>query len=220
MTEINAVCWSPLEEPLRLGSCGRVADEWYDFRVVSPDTDDEVPCGAIGEFVVRPKLPFTIMQGYHGMPEKTVETWRNLWFHTGDSGYVDKDGYVYFVDRLGDRIRRRAENISSYEIEAAAAAHPDVLECAAIGVPSGFQGDDDIKLYVVQRPGIAESGEALIRFLASRLPHYMVPRYVEFLDALPRTPTNKVQKAKLRALETGDRNFDRKAAGLSLSDLV
>src|SRR5690606_35772473 len=93
--------------------------------------------------------PWMIMQGYRGMPEETLRAWRNFWFHSGDSGYVDADGYVYFTDRLGDRIRRRAENISSSEIEAAAQACPGIRECAAVAVPSGFAEDDDIKLCVV-----------------------------------------------------------------------
>ncbi|MCW5691642.1 MAG: AMP-binding protein [Pseudolabrys sp.] len=220
MTEINAVTWCALDEPLRPGSCGRVESEWYDFRVVDPDTDEELPTGLVGEFVVRPKLPWIIMQGYHGMPEKTVQAWRNLWFHTGDSGYVDEDGYVYFVDRLGDRIRRRAENISSYDIETAAMTHAGIAECAAIGVPSEFDADDDIMLCVVRKPGVSLEAPDLMAHLMPRLPHYMMPRYVALLDALPRTPTNKVQKAKLRGLPRDASIWDRKAAGLSLRDLA
>lgn len=220
MTEINAVCWSALDESLRPGSCGKVDADWYEFRVVDPDTDEELPTGEIGEFVVRPKMPWTIMQGYHGMPDKTVQTWRNFWFHTGDSGYVDPDGYVYFVDRLGDRIRRRAENISSYDIETAAMSHPAVLECAAVAVPSEYDGDDDVMLCVARKPGAELDAYALLTHLAPLLPHFMVPRYVAFLDALPRTPTNKLQKAKLRALPEGTAIWDRKAANVSLRDLA
>lgn len=220
MTEINAVCWAPADEPLRPGSCGKVDADWYEFQVVDPETDEPVGTNAIGEFVVRPKAPWIIMQGYHGMPDKTVETWRNFWFHTGDAGYIDRDGYVYFVDRLGDRIRRRAENISSYEIEAAAAAHPAVSESAAIGVPSEFAADDDIKLCVVLRKGAAVAPEDLLKHLACLLPHYMVPRYFAFLDALPRTPTNKIQKAKLRAMSLDRDTWDRKAANVSLRSVV
>lgn len=220
MTEINAVCWAPADEPLRPGSCGKIDAEWYEFQVVDPETDEPVGTDAIGEFVIRPKAPWIIMQGYHGMPDKTVETWRNFWFHTGDAGYIDRDGYVYFVDRLGDRIRRRAENISSYEIEAAAAAHPAVSESAAIGVPSEFAADDDIKLCVVLRKDAAIAPEDLLKHLAGLLPHYMVPRYITFLDALPRTPTNKIQKAKLRAMPLDPETWDRKAANVSLRNVV
>jgi carnitine-CoA ligase len=220
MTEINAVCWAPANEPLRPGSCGKVDTDWYEFQVVDPDTDEALPTGEIGEFVVRPKAPWTIMQGYHGMPEKTVETWRNFWFHTGDAGYIDRDGYVYFVDRLGDRIRRRAENISSYDIETAAASHPAISESAAVGVPSEFAADDDIKLCVVLHRGAELTPEALLKHLAVLLPHYMVPRYITFLDAIPRTPTNKVQKTKLRAMPVDTGTWDRKSANVSLRDLV
>lgn len=220
MTEINAVCWAPADEPLRPGSCGKVDADWYEFQVVDPETDEPVGINAIGEFVIRPKAPWTIMQGYHGMPDKTVETWRNFWFHTGDAGYIDHDGYVYFVDRLGDRIRRRAENISSYDIEKAAGAHPAVSESAAIGVPSEFAADDDIKLCVVLRKGITVAPEDLLKHLAGLLPHYMVPRYIAILDTLPRTPTNKIQKAKLRAMPLDRGTWDRKAANVSLRSVV
>jgi crotonobetaine/carnitine-CoA ligase len=220
MTEINAVCWSSLDEPLRPGSCGKVDADWYEFRVVDPDTDEELPVGQIGEFAVRPKVPWIIMQGYHGMPDKTVQAWRNLWFHTGDSGYADRDGYVYFVDRLGDRIRRRAENISSYDIEVAALSHPAVAECAAVGVPSEFDADDDIMLCVVRARDAVLEAHDLLTHLAPLLPYYMVPRYITFIDALPRTPTNKVQKAKLRKMPRGADIWDRKAANISLRDLA
>lgn len=219
MTEINAVTWCSLDEPLRPGSCGRPDRAWYDFQVVNPDSDEEVPVGTLGEFVVRPKAPWTIMQGYHGMPDKTVQAWRNLWFHSGDTGYVDADGYAYFVDRLGDRIRRRAENISSYDIETAAISHDAVAECAAIGVPSEFEADDDIMLCVVCKNGATLEAPELLAYLMPRLPHYMMPRYIAKLDALPRTPTNKVQKAKLRVLPRDKSIWDRKEAGVSLRSL-
>jgi crotonobetaine/carnitine-CoA ligase len=220
MTEINNPCWCPMNQPLRTGTCGRLNEQWAEVRVVDPDTDIELPAGAIGEFVVRPKMPWTMMQGYIGMPERTAEAWRNLWFHTGDAGYVDSEGWYHFVDRLGDRIRRRAENISSYEIESAAASQEYVLECAAVGVPSGYESDDDIKLFVVPRPGCTVSPRELLEHLVRQLPHYMVPRYIEKISALPRTPTNKVMKAQLRSGATTGECWDRKAEGLSLLDLA
>jgi crotonobetaine/carnitine-CoA ligase len=170
MTEINVVTWQPYDEPIRLGSCGKVSADEVAFRVIDPETDEPLPPGAMGEFAVRPHAPWTLMQGYKGMPEKTIEAWRNFWFHTGDLGYMDADGYVYFVDRVKDRIRRRAENISSYDIEAATGEHPAVLECAAIGVPSGFEADDDIKLCVVLRPDMPLEPEELLEHLVPRLP--------------------------------------------------
>lgn len=220
MTEINIGTWRPYDEPLRPGSCGRISDYWVELRIVDPITDLEMPVGQVGELVVRPRQPFAFMRGYIGMPQKTVDAWRNLWFHTGDMGYLDTEGYCYFVDRQGDRIRRRAENISSYEIESAAATHPAVAETAAVGVPSEFESDDDIKLCLVAKPGMQFDPEEIIRHLASLLPHYMVPRYVETLPALPRTPTNKVKKAELRADGVSRQTWDRKAAGVVLKDVV
>jgi crotonobetaine/carnitine-CoA ligase len=220
MTEINIGTWRPYDDPLRPGSCGRISDEWVELRVVDPETDEELPAGQAGELVVRPKKPFVFMAGYIGMPEKTLQAWRNLWFHTGDIGYFDNDGYGYFVDRLGDRIRRRAENISSYDIEAAAAAHPAVAEAAAVGVASEFEADDEIKICLVAKPGMTIAPEDMLRYLAGVLPHYMVPRYIEFMPALPRTPTNKIKKAELRGRGATPDTWDRKQAGLALKDVV
>lgn len=220
MTEVGIPVWSNVDEALREGSCGKVDEAHFDFRVVDPVTDACLPNGAIGEFVIRPRHPWTLMQGYMGMPEKTLEAWRNLWFHTGDAGYIDGEGYVYFVDRLSDRIRRRAENISSYDIEVAALKHPQIEEAAAVGVPSPYAGDDDIKLCVVCKKGAATDPQALIAHLASILPHYMVPRYLEFLPELPRSATNKVSRAALKKPRYGLVVWDRKAHGVSLRELV
>ncbi|MEP7119118.1 MAG: AMP-binding protein [Acidobacteriota bacterium] len=218
MTEVNNPCWCPLDGPLRTGTCGKLNRRWADVRVVDPETDVELLADQVGEFVVRPEQPWTMMQGYIGMPEKTLQAWRNLWFHTGDAGYVDPEGWFHFVDRLGDRIRRRAENISSYEIESAAAQHPAVRECAAIGVPSGFESDDDIKLLVALRPGRRWEPQDLLEHLVRLLPHYMVPRYLQPIEALPRTPTNKVMKSQLYAV--AGECWDRKAAGVALLDVA
>lgn len=220
MTEINIPCWHPSDVPLRPGAAGKIREEWYDFKVVDPDTDEELPVGHTGEFVIRPKLPGIISPGYFKNPKATLRAWRNLWFHTGDSGYIDAEGWVYFVDRLGDRIRRRAENISSYDIETAANAHPAVLESAAIGVPSGFISDDDIKLYFVIRPGHQLAPPDLLGFLARQLPHHMVPRYIERVEEMPRTPTQKIRKADLRDAGITPGTWDRKASGVDLRALV
>jgi len=219
MTEVNIPCWHPYDEPLRAGSCGKVLHDWYELKVVNPHSDEEMSPGEVGELVVRPKFPWTLSPGYYGNPQATVAAWRNLWFHSGDSGYIDEDGWVYCVGRLGDRIRRRAENISSYDIEAAAKGHPAVLECAAVGVPSEFASDDDVKLCLVLRAGADLQPEVMVAFLAQKLPHHMVPRYVEFLTALPRTPTQKVMKSRLRA-SGYEGVWDRRAAGIALRDLA
>ncbi|MCG6205993.1 AMP-binding protein [Rhodopseudomonas sp. HC1] len=220
MTEINIPCWHPHDEPLRPGAAGKIRHDWYEFQVVDSDTDLPLPTGEVGEFVVRPKLPWIVTPGYFRNPEATAKAYRNFWFHTGDSGYVDADGWVYFVDRLGDRIRRRAENISSYDIEVAANGHPAVLESAAVGVPSGYSSDDDIKLSVVPRPGQAVDPAELLSYLAAELPHHMVPRYIECLDALPRTPTQKVRKAGLRESGVTASTWDRKQNNVALRSLI
>jgi crotonobetaine/carnitine-CoA ligase len=220
MTELTIPIWMSYDEPLRPGCMGRIRDEHFELRIVDPDTDAELAPGEVGELAIRPRRPWTMMSGYLHMPEVTVETWRNLWFHTGDLGHRDEEGYVYFFDRAKERIRRRAENISSYEIEAAARLHPAVADCAAVGVPSEFDGDDDILLYVIPAQGTELRPAELVEHFASRLPHFMVPRYVRTLDALPRTPTGKVQKAQLRTAGVEDGTWDRKAAGISLRALA
>ncbi len=219
MTEIGIAAIRPIDEPLRPGSCGTVDQERYELRIADPDTDTALAPGEVGEIQIRPKQEWTLMQGYAGMPEATVRAWRNLWFHSGDAAFLDADGYLHFVDRIGDRIRRRAENISSYDIEAAALAHPEVAEAAAVGVPSEFEADDDIKLCIVGASDREVDLAGLLAYLATRLPHYMVPRYVEQLDALPRTPTNKIRKQVLRAGGVVNA-WDRKAHGIDLRGLA
>lgn len=219
MTEVTVPVWQPMEEELRIGCCGRAREEHFEVRIVDPETDEERAAGEPGELVLRPRRPHTIMAGYLRMPERTLETWRNLWFHTGDHGYLDAEGYLYFVDRAKERIRRRAENISSYDIEAAALELDGVRECAAVGVDSEFEGDDDILLYVV--PEGAEPAPAdLVTALAAALPHFMVPRYLAFVPELARTPTGKPQKASLRDAGLPADAWDRRAAGVSLRDLA
>lgn len=220
MTEIGIVTWPDMERPGAFGSCGRVDPGLFELRVVDPETDEELPAGEAGEMVVRARWPWLLFQGYLGMAEATVEAWRNGWFHTGDTGRIDAGGDVHFVDRVKDKIRRRAENVASYDIESAAAAHPAVAEAAAVGVPSGFEDDDDIKLAVVARQGATLDPADLIAFLARELPHHMVPRYVETLPALPRSPTNKIRKAQLRASGAGEGVWDRKTAGVSLREII
>lgn len=218
MTEIGCPCWTPYEGERAHGSCGTVMHDWYDVKIVSPDTDRELPHGEVGEIVVRPRHPWTMMSQYMGMPGETLEAWRNLWFHTGDAARRDEAGNFYIVDRIKDRIRRRAENISSYDIEAAAMTFPGLREVAAVGVPSGMQHDDDIKLCVVPENGIEPI--QLLRHLAANLPHFMVPRYIEVIAELPRTPTNKVRKRMLRDSGINENTWDRQKAEVSLRDLV
>ena len=193
------------------GSAGR-ARPGCELRVVDAN-DCEVPAGAVGEIVVRADTPWAINHGYYREPEATARAWRNGWFHTGDAGRVDEDGNLYFVDRLKDTIRRRGENISSLEVETEVAAHPAVREAAVVPVPSEL-GEDEVMAVVSLRPGQAMEPAALLAFLEPRLARFMIPRYVRIVDALPKTPTEKVEKHRLRADGITADSWDREAAGV------
>ena len=221
MTEIGILTRTPPMADNPYGSCGRPHSHLYEVRVADPETDETVADGELGELQVRPLHPWTVMTGYLGMDDRTVEAWRNLWFHSGDLVKRDSDGFLYYVTRASERIRRRAENISAYEIEMAASQFDGVSECAAVGVDSEFAAsfDDDVMLAVVLADDIGELDmNQLISFLVRRLPHYMVPRYVKVLDALPRTPTAKIQKGLIR--QGGSVGaWDRVAAGVSVREI-
>jgi crotonobetaine/carnitine-CoA ligase len=174
----------------------------------------EVPIGENGEIVVREKIPFSMFLGYYKQPDKTKEAWEGGWFHTGDRGYQDENGYFYFIDRIKECIRRRGENISAFEIEKVVNSHPKVLESAAVPVPSEL-GEDEVMLYLILRPHKELSPEELIAYCEERMAYFMVPRYVEFVKELPKTPTEKIQKFELR--KRGTRNaWDREKAGYKL----
>ncbi|KUP97837.1 ATP-dependent acyl-CoA ligase [Thermobifida cellulosilytica] len=197
LTETSAPILSPYGEDRPAGAAGLAADDWFDVRLVDPETDEEVPVGEVGELVVRPKVPWITSMGYYGMPEKTAEAWRNLWFHTGDALRRDADGWYYFVDRYKDALRRRGENISSYEVEQAILGYDAVVECAVIAVPADVDaGEDEVMACVVVREPV--SPEELWKWCDSRLPAFAVPRYLRFVPELPKTPSEKVQKAVLR----------------------
>jgi crotonobetaine/carnitine-CoA ligase len=195
LTEAGVAMYMRADEPPRPGSCGRVSDEW---QVAIVDDDDlELPTGEIGEIVLRPKLPWLVTPGYLNKPDATAAAWRNLWFHTGDLGLVDSDGYYYFRDRKKDSIRRRGENVSSWELEQVVRELPSVDEVAATPFPSPL-GEDEIRVFVSLLPGCSLTGAELIAHCERRLPGFMVPRYVEILDVLPKTPTGRIQKFELR----------------------
>lgn len=194
-TEVGIATGSPYGQ-WRLGSCGQAHAERFDVAVVD-EQDRILGPGEAGELVVRPKQPFVITTGYYNRPEVTARCFRNLWFHTSDRVWHDDDGYFYFVDRMTDAIRRRGENISAFDIECQVNTHPAVLECAAFGVPSELE-EEEVKLAVVLRPGASLDAEEVTAYCAQHLPGFMVPRYVEFLDGLPRTATDKVAKYQLK----------------------
>ncbi|MEM6986533.1 MAG: AMP-binding protein, partial [Pseudomonadota bacterium] len=180
-------------------TCGRVATDRYEVRIVDED-DIEVAPGVPGEALVRAKEPWIISNGYWNHAEWTVSAWRNQWFHTGDMLMCDDMGNYYFVDRTKDAIRRRGENISSMEVENEINAHPGVLECAVIPVASE-QTEQEVMAVVVAKDGHPVDAEELTRFLEPRMAYFMVPRFILFVEALPKTPTGKIQRFKLRDSE-------------------
>jgi crotonobetaine/carnitine-CoA ligase len=210
LTETSAPILSPYGENRPAGAAGLQAADWFDVRLVDPETDREVPTGDIGELVVRPKHPWTCSLGYFGMPEKTAEAWRNLWFHTGDALRKDEDGWFYFVDRYKDALRRRGENISSYEVEQGLLGHEAVLECAVIGVAADSEaGEDEVMAYVVTNR--QTDPQELWAWCEGRVPGFAIPRFIRMVSEMPKTPSERVQKAQLRALGITPDTHDRLA---------
>jgi len=208
MTEFGLPLMNNLRDR-KAGSCGRprrcavrLVDD--NEMVVGPDT--------VGELLVRPDGDYCMLLEYYNMPEKTVEAWRNLWFHSGDYFTYDQEGYYYFVDRKKDALRRRGENISSYEVEKSINAHPAVLESAAVAVKSPM-GEDEVMVCLVLRPGFSLAPEELMAHCEKRMAYFMVPRYLRFVEALPKTPTERVQKHVLRADGVTADTWDREVAG-------
>jgi crotonobetaine/carnitine-CoA ligase len=216
MTEIGFPITSGWDAP-NSATCGKVraGPPHYEIKIVD-EHDHEVPPGTVGELVVRAYDPWVMNLGYWRLPEKTADAWRNGWFHTGDAFMEDDEGWLYFVDRMKDALRRRGENISSFEVEAGILQHPAVAEVAVIGVPSEV-GEDEVKAVVVRHPDQALSEVELIEFLVPRMPRFMIPRYIEFVDALPKTDaTFRVRKVELREQLVSERTWDREAAGIQL----
>ncbi len=199
--------------PEKVGTCGRLR-KGAEVRIVD-EHDQRLPDGTVGELIVRDEEPWALNSGYHKNAEATVNAWRNGWFHSGDAVMCDADGDYFYIDRVKDSIRRRGENISSYEVETEVSAHPDVAETAAIAVPSEH-GEDEVMVVVIPVEGRSLDAAELVTFLVPRMAHFMVPRYVRIVDELPRTPTMKVQKAKLREQGITSDTFDREAVGIKV----
>lgn len=209
-------------------TCGKLSP-LYEARIVD-DNDYEVPEGEVGQLIIRSHRPWLMMTEYLGRPEATAKAWRNGWFHTGDALRRDADGYYYFVDRVADYLRTRGNNVSSMEVEAEVRGHPDIEDCAAVGVPSSIAAadkdsmnqqkkvslDDDIKIVATLVEGSTLTPEALLRYLIPRMPRFMVPRYIEFVSEMPRTPTGKIQKKVLRSDPFNAGTWDREAAGIEV----
>jgi carnitine-CoA ligase len=203
MTEICPIATITDAEVTDHRTCGRVRDG-FDWRLVD-EYDREVAVGEPGELILRPDRPWVFSRGYWRDPRKTVEAWRNLWFHTGDMFTVDPQGYLTFLDRKKDVVRRGGENISSAELERVVNALPEVEECAVVGVPSEHT-EEEIKLVIVPSGEVELSLRAVHEQLRQQLPPFMVPRYLQVSGELPKTPTMKVRKALLR--EAGPRGVD------------
>lgn len=210
-TETNFVIGCRVNEA-KPGTMGRVRPG-FAARVVDPE-DDEVAPGEAGELVLRADEPFAFSTGYFAMPEKTVEAWQNLWFHTGDRVVRDEDGYFRFVDRLKDAIRRRGENISSFEVEQVLISHPDIASVAVFPVRSEM-AEDEVMAAVVLKEGAALAEADLHEFCRPKLPYFAVPRYLEFMETLPTTENGKLQKFKLSERGVMPTTWDREAHGIS-----
>ncbi len=213
MSEIGVPMLNTVRER-KIGSCGKLLPG-YQVKLV----DDEgltVPTGQPGECLLRTTEPNCMLLEYHDMPAQTVEAWRDLWFHTGDYLIQDQDGYFHFVDRKKDAIRRRGENISSFEVEKGVRTHEAVLECAAVAVKSPM-GEDEVMVCLTLKPGLELTPEELIAHCAERMAYFMVPRYLRFMEALPKTPTERVQKVLLRDQGVTADTWDREEAGVELA---
>lgn len=205
-TETSFVTLDTVEET-RDGSCGRPHPDW-EVAIVD-EHDKPLPPGSLGEIVSRPKNSWSMFSGYYRNEPKTVETLRNLWYHSGDAGVMDADGWFYFKHRMNEVIRRRGENISAYEVESVAESHPDIVESAAFGIPSALT-EEDIMVVAMRRPGSALTAVDLLDHFRASAPRHMVPRYIEITDAsLPRTPTEKIARNVLRSKGVSEATFDR-----------
>ena len=212
MTECYCCLVSPYDAP-RAGSCGKAITGW-DVRIVDDD-DNELPPGEQGEFIARSNKMWVGTTGYYNKPEATLELFKNGWIHTGDLGRMDADGYFYFVDRKKQALRRRGENISSFEVESVIASHPAVLEACVVGVPSEV-GEEEVKAVVVLKDGQRATEEELIRWCEPRMAYFAIPRYVAIRKSLPKTPSERVEKFKLKSEGVTADCWDREKAGIVL----
>jgi crotonobetaine/carnitine-CoA ligase len=216
MTETFAVTMFTPDDPEAKGASAGRPRGLAELQIVS-DEDEPLPIGQVGEICVRPLERGIVMSGYYKMAEATVRDTRDLWLHTGDRGWLDEQGYLFFVDRKKEAIRRRGENISAYEVEMLISRHPAVMEVAAVPVTSELS-EDEVMVYVVCRDGHSITEEELVRFANRHMAHFMVPRFVRFIDALPKTPSEKIEKYKLKVWAEQNRQalWDREVVGLKL----
>jgi crotonobetaine/carnitine-CoA ligase len=208
-------------------TCGALSP-LYEARIVD-DAGLDLADGQVGQLIVRAKRPWLLLKEYLGKPEATSQAWRDGWFYTGDALRRDANGHYYFVDRVADYMRVRGNNVSSVEVENEVRSHPDVADVAAIGVPASLgavaaaaatvraaASEDEIKLVVLRHPGSRLTESGLLHYLIPRLPRFMTPRFIEFVDELPRTSTGKIQKRSLRAALVSAKTWDRLAHDIDI----
>jgi crotonobetaine/carnitine-CoA ligase len=209
-TEVGLATVNTLDDR-RIGTAGRVAPG-YEIAILDEE-DNVLPPGEPGQIAFRADHPNAMISEYYKLPEATVAAFRNFWFHSGDRGALDADGYMTFIDRMKDAIRRRGENISSWEVEQVLNAHDSILESAAYGVDSEL-GDEEVAVAVVVREGHELTPTALLDYCQDRMAHYALPRYVRLLPELPKNQQQKVQKFVLREQGVGEADcWDREEAG-------
>jgi crotonobetaine/carnitine-CoA ligase len=213
VTEASLISWQPPGVANKANAAGVVNDEYFDVRIFD-DHDDEQPRGVEGEIVVRPRRPHTMFEGYWGRPEATVGASRNWWYHTGDIGRIDEDGYLFFLDRKADYLRRRGENISSFEVERILMGHGALADVAVHAVPSPV-GEDDLKVTATLVEGSSLGPEELFGWCVDQLPYFALPRYIEFRAELPRSPVGRVLKRHLRDEPIDPAVWDAEAAGVT-----
>lgn len=215
MTECGMTAWGDYTESgLEPGCAGYIDDEFYEARIGDPETDVPVGVDEVGELIIRPKYPGIFSAGYYKMPEKTVEAWRNLWFHTGDACRIDAKGRLHYVDRIKDCIRRRGENISAFEVEQVINAHPDIAESAVVGVKvEGAGGEEEVMAVIVEAAGKSVEPKDLLDYCTPRMPRYAVPRFVRKIGELDKTASGKLRKGDLRDEGVTGDTWDREDIG-------
>ena len=213
VTEASLISWQPPGILNRPNAAGVINDEYFDVRIFDDD-DHEQPRNTDGEIVIRPKRPHVMFEGYWNSADATVETSRNWWYHTGDIGRIDSDDFLYFVDRKADYLRRRGENISSYEVEGVFMTHGSLADVVVHAVPSEMT-EDDLKVTATLKEGMSLSEEELFRWSIDQLPYFALPRYVEFRDELPRSPVGRVLKRQLREEGVTATTWDADASGVT-----
>lgn len=213
VTEASLVSWQPPGVENKPNAAGVVNDTFFDVRIFD-DEDNESPAGTDGEIVLRPKRPHVMYEGYWGRSEETVSSSRNFWYHTGDIGRIDEDRFLYFVDRKADYLRRRGENIASFEVERILMGHGALSDVAVHAVPSPMT-EDDLKITAIVKEGSTVGEEELFRWCIDQLPYFALPRYIEFREILPRSPVGRVLKRELRSEGVTEATWDAETSGIT-----